>query len=236
MLVAPSKTALLTKLLEAMLPPTPAPLHVEGHLGQHAGQRAGQLWGGFAAKHCAPHRIPCDDLADLLERLRRVQNASAACSSVLPPHACQGAAIGDRFDSLIVAVARALGYDSLMSYASLVCWRAGRMCAATELVDLRSPDRGSALASPEAAEAAIAHVSSTLSLRDPFRVGSEGLAAPCVVRARPWLSCDGHAPSMRLENNTFGSIGHAVGMEPFPTARAPPPRQQASKAHDVPLK
>ena len=171
-------------------------------------------------------------ILDLASRFNLTARGLATCD-VARLAACrpdQPYVLDDRWDVVLVWLGRALGYETLFLYASLI---EERRCGIAELVDLRMPravrelmrslneselawTRSVFAPKPEAvASAWIAHAAAQLSLRDPTRPDDEGSARQCDVRPGATLGCEGHisAGGARFGAALREMLGDALGAD-----------------------
>ena len=194
-IVAPSKTAMLMRLLERLAT----------RLERHARARTR----GFDELLVKLRKLTGHELQDFLERLRTVESGAKTCAEAGVPRCYSEGVqytIMDDYDEFMLSLGRALGLDSLFYTASFLRPLPNYVAAAAEgeIVDLRQPEAALrdpaawAALSPEAkakASLAEAQARGAISLRDPFRSGGpEGAPLPCNFSVEPTnrLSCKGH--------------------------------------------
>lgn len=193
--VAPSKTAMLMRLLERLV------THLEA--GPRFRTRV------FDALLARLRELTGREMHDFLERLRIVESGEKTCAEAGVPRCYSEGVqytIMDDYDEFMLSLGRALGLDSLFYTASFLRPLPNYVVDAAEgeIVDLRQPEAALrdpaawAALSPEAKAAASlaeAQARGAISLRDPFRSGGTGGAAlPCNFSVEPTnrLSCKGH--------------------------------------------
>ena len=189
-IVAPTKTAMLCRLLEKWLDLSNATRTAEGTLHSDVRSAAG------------------DEPSHFLAALRQVVAGVQTCAEAgipAPAEACYngGASftLRDKFDIIMLRLGRALHYDSLFFSASFVRPRLDHKnyVAAGEIVDLRlaapEPTFGSSVVDRAAVEVAEAQRLGRFSLRDPLRPGDASRVLPCNFSSSKTvrLACLGHA-------------------------------------------
>ena len=187
-MVAPTKTAMLARLLSMWLGLPAAARDAEGSLHSDVRTVAG----------VEPSRF--------LSALRPVVAGAQTCAeAAIPSGSCynEGASftLRDKFDTIMLRLGRALRYDSLFFSASFARPQPNRFThvAAGELVDLRlaapRPPFRSTIVERANAEVAEAQRLGRFSLRDPLAPGDASRVRPCNFSSAKTvrLACLGHA-------------------------------------------
>ena len=189
-IVAPTKTAMLSRLLEKWLDLSDATRTAEGTLQADLRSATG------------------DEPSHFLTALRQVAAGVQTCAEAGIPASAEACYNGgasftlrDKFDIIMLRLGRALHYDSLFFSASFVRPQLDHKNygAAGEIVDLRlaapGPTFQSSVAGRAAVEVAEAQRLGRFSLRDPLHPGDASRALPCNFSSSRTvrLACLGHA-------------------------------------------
>ncbi|KAL1530715.1 hypothetical protein AB1Y20_001614 [Prymnesium parvum] len=169
-------------------------------------------------RFCPRNPDLCRSRTKLADRIRAVANGSFTCGKAGLGYCRDAYDLGDEWDTPMIWLARALGYDTLFFTASICCSSfAERICGISELVDLRVPDavgeNQSRLHDALAKVNALGGQYKTewlagkwvdeiqrrglLALRDPFDLDGDARSKPCIFQPNYWLGCQGH-PSEKL--------------------------------------
>ena len=189
-MVAPTKTAMLCRLLEKWLDLSDTTRATEGTLHADVRSAAG------------------DEPSRFLPALRQVVTGVQTCAEAGIPASAEACYNGgasftlrDKFDNIMLRLGRALHYESLFFSASFARPQLDRKTyvAAGELVDLRLaapwPTPRSSVAGRAAVEVAEAQRVGRFSLRDPLHPGDASRSIPCNFSSSRTvrLACLGHA-------------------------------------------